>query len=128
MSEDRVRELVASDMREWAEDGCGFWMWWEKDSGEFVGRGGLRWTEVEGQREPEICCALVPEFWNVGFATELAGFSRDVAFNDLGLDTAIGTALVHNSASRWVLEKIGMQYERDCQKNGQTYALYRIRR
>jgi RimJ/RimL family protein N-acetyltransferase len=127
LSETRIRERLSSHIADWEEHGCGFWMWWEQESNEFVGRGGVRKLDLDGQLEFEIAYALTPDFWNLGFATEIAGFSRDVAFRDIGAESVVGLALVRNSASRWVLEKIGMTYERDCEKAGLPHALYRLR-
>jgi len=128
LSEERIRERLENHQKDWVNDGFGFWLWWDKESGDFVGRGGLRRIEVEGQPEVEIAYALVPEFWNLGIATEVAGYTLRVAFDDLGLDSVVAMALVRNAASRWVMEKIGMEYERDFMKLGQQHSLYRIRR
>ena len=65
----------------------------------------------------EIGFALRPDHWGRGLATEAARFALAQARSRLGLRTLIGIATPENRASRRVLEKIGLRYERDAVVN-----------
>src|ERR1700726_1772977 len=41
-SEDQVAEILSSDIRQWQELGFGPWVCFERETGMFIGRGGLR--------------------------------------------------------------------------------------
>jgi hypothetical protein len=38
----------------WRRDGAGKWMAYRLDDGELIGRGGLSWTELDGERRLEV--------------------------------------------------------------------------
>jgi ribosomal-protein-alanine N-acetyltransferase len=67
----------------------------------------------------------VGERWGEGLATELALASIDAGFGTLGLDELIAFTLIHNRASRRVMEKAGLSYEREFLHVGLPHALYR---
>ena len=65
-----LEEWVEGSDREWAELGYGRMVILDRDSGEFLGRTGLkRWPQFE---ETETGWALRPEVRGQGFATEAA--------------------------------------------------------
>ena len=126
---ERTREYVAAQVRHWAEHGFGWWSLRDLDSGAFVGRGGIRWIEVDGEGTvAEVGYALVPERWGEGLATEVAREAVRVGRDDLGLDRIVGLALPTNAASRRVLEKAGLEYSRDAVYKGFASVLYDWRR
>lgn len=80
--------------------------------------------------EVEIAFALRQDCWNLGYATEAAMASIDVAFNNLGLNSIVATVYPENKASLRVLAKLGMTFE--CEVFGHwprtTALLFRIER
>lgn len=50
-------------------------------------------------------------YWRQGYASEAARRMVDYGFAELGLNRVYATYLVHNVASRRVMEKAGMTYE-----------------
>ena len=69
------------NLRQWKENGFGLWMFYLKDTNEWVGRGGIRRVEVGGHEEIELGYALMPQFWNQGLATEILKLI-EIAFGD----------------------------------------------
>ena len=63
---------LTGDRRHWEERGFGPCLLCDRADDSFVGRGGLRWTEVAGERCVELTYALVSERWGQGLATEAA--------------------------------------------------------
>jgi ribosomal-protein-alanine N-acetyltransferase len=68
------------------------------------------------------------EFWNKGVATEIATVSLKVAFERIGIGNIVAFTLPANWASRRVMEKVGLRYERDIVHAGRSHVLYRIKR
>lgn len=84
---------------------------YEKESGVFVGRAGLIYLEMnDSQPDIELGYILHKNFWNKGYATELAKGLIHWAFQDLSLQKLIAVAHPENKGSRHVLEKAGMHY------------------
>jgi RimJ/RimL family protein N-acetyltransferase len=81
--------------------------------GAFAGRGGLRRVAIEGRPEVEVGYGLMPERGGQGLATELAGESIRVAFDELQLPELVCFTLPTNRASQRVMEKAGFRYSND---------------
>ena len=127
-SDEEVQQFLAKNMDQWSQHGIGRWMWCSKADGRFVGRGGLHHVELEGCGEVEVGYALLPEFWNQGMATEIARASIDVAFNDLEMADVVSFTMPTNLASRRVMEKAGLVFERDIIWADLPHVLYRLKR
>jgi ribosomal-protein-alanine N-acetyltransferase len=127
-SDAEIAANLKAKLRHWERHGFGFWMLYDRASGEFVGRGGLQHTSATGSDEIEIGWAIVPERWGEGLATELALASVAAGFETLGETELIAYTRVHNRASRRVMEKAGMEYERDMEYVGLRHVVYRRRR
>jgi [ribosomal protein S5]-alanine N-acetyltransferase len=125
-SEDQIAEILSADIGHWHELGFGPWVFFERTSGLFVGRGGLRRSSIAGKECVEVLYALRPDAWGRGYATEIAllaiGESRRI-----GLDEVHGLVAPHNLASRRVLEKAGIRFETTVEHGGLPHLLGRVR-
>lgn len=84
---------------------------YEKETGLFVGRAGLIYLAMnDRQPDIEIGCILHKQFWNKGYATELAEAFLEWGFKHLPISKLVATVAFENTQSRHVLEKIGMNY------------------
>jgi len=99
-------ELVSS---RWREEKIGFCAIIEKSSDEFVGWCGIWRLKETG--ELEIGYAVAREFWGKDYATEAALRFLDYAFEKLKPEKVVAVASPENTASRRVMEKIGMRYD-----------------
>jgi [ribosomal protein S5]-alanine N-acetyltransferase len=124
----QTRELVARQARECAEHGFGLWWWRERGSGELVGQAGLNRTDVEGEPVVEVGWSISPARWGEGFAPEAAGASLVWGWKRAGLEEIVAFTLPDNLASRRVMDKLGMSYVRDFEREGLPHVLYRARR
>ena len=85
--------------------------WWAahlKGSGDFIG-----WFELSGAGRgvAELGYRLHPDFWGRGYATE--GAAALVAHaRVIGLERVVAYAMVVNTGSRRVLEKVGLEHVR----------------
>ena len=112
----------------WERHGFGLWLLRDRGTGEFVGRGGLEYTDAPGRLSVELAWAIVPERWRQGLATELAQAAVRTGFQDLDLTELVALTLPHTAASRRVMEKVGFTYDRDIVHAGLGHVLYRLAR
>jgi RimJ/RimL family protein N-acetyltransferase len=72
---------------------------------------------------------LTPSAWGQGYATEAGSTIRDEAFDRLELESIVAVHHPENAASRRVIEKLGMSFERDVvARDGWPFRLYRLTR
>ncbi|WP_091737585.1 GNAT family N-acetyltransferase [Phenylobacterium immobile] len=120
-------EYLATNLQHWDDHGFGLWVL-RDHAGRFAGRAGVRWTALEGVAEVEIAYAFHRAFWGRGLATEVAqalvGLWRDGGFSA----SLVGIASAENGASRGVLTKAGLVYERDAGFHGEPVVVYRLGR
>jgi [ribosomal protein S5]-alanine N-acetyltransferase len=107
---------LAGDLRHWEERGFGPCLLCDRADDSFVGRGGLRWTEVAGERCVELTYALVSERWGQGLATEAARAALSWA-QRLGLIELVALTLPANLASRLVNRILSKRYWRSPRVN-----------
>ena len=119
---------LAADIEHWERHGFGPWLLRDRVGGEMVGRGGLKHTTVTGVDEVEIGWSIHPARWGEGLATEVARESVQTAFDVLGLDQVIAYTATDNVASWRVMEKAGMEFDREIVAVGLPHVLYRARR
>ncbi len=98
-------ELVSS---RWKDERIGFCAILEKPSKKFVGWCGI-WRLKETE-ELEIGYAVAKQFWGKGLATEAALVFLDYAFEKLEPEKIVAVARPENTASRRVMEKLGMNF------------------
>ena len=84
-------------------------MFW-KETGEMIGAAGLQPLEDTG--EIEVGYSVIKPLWGGGIGTEAAKGWMQFGFSNFGLDRIVAVALVENTASRRIMEKLGMQFEK----------------
>ena len=118
---------LAKNLKHWDDYGFGLWILRELGGGEPVGRAVLRHLLVENVDEIEVGYAFYEPFWGQGLATEVATACLDLGRRKLGLTTIVAVTSPENRASRHVLEKVGLVYERDFTHEGAQSSLFRTR-
>lgn len=119
-----TREYLERNVRHWEQHGFGLWMLRLDPKGPVIGRGLLRHLDLGGVDEVEIGYSFEPALWGQGLATEIAlGCVEQGRVR--GFDSLVGLTLPENLASRRVLEKAGMQFDRDVMHAGLPHVLYR---
>ncbi len=96
----------------WARHRLGMWAVTRKADGRFLGRGGLQPLVMDGRTEIEVGYMFAKAYWGQGYATEMARASLRYGFETRSLTRIIAIARPENAASRHVLEKAGLLYER----------------
>jgi len=123
-TEAQTQEFIVRQMRFFSERGFCLWKLVLKSTGTISGFCGIQ--DLEGTNETEIGWWLAWEHWGKGIATEAARRVLTDAFSRAKLRRIVAIARPENAASRRVMEKIGMVYERDYVHRGIPIVLYAI--
>jgi RimJ/RimL family protein N-acetyltransferase len=113
-----------ADTRHWERFGFGPWAVIERESGDYLGRVGLRWTDIGDRAGIEVLWAIDPGRHGEGFAGEAGAAALDFGA-ELELDEVFAMILPGNAASRRVAEKIGMAPAGNVEHAGLDHLLFR---
>ena len=116
--------IFLENYNEYRANGYGRWAVINKASEKFIGWCGLKYGEIGN--ETDIGFRFFEKEWNKGFATESALGCLRYGFRQLGLNRIIARAMKNNLASIKVLEKIGLEYEKDIDFEGHKGVIYKI--
>ena len=116
--------LLVRDLRHWESHGWGPWV--VEHDGDFAGRAGLNTTRVAGEQAVELAWAILGAAQGRGLATQAAR-AAVAAARELELDELVSFTLPHNLASRRVMVKAGLEFDRDITHGGLPHVLYRLR-
>jgi ribosomal-protein-alanine N-acetyltransferase len=106
----------------YAERGFCRWKLLEAGGGELIGFCGLGfWRDG---LEPEIGWWLARRHWGRGLATEAARCALRDALERVGLERIISVAEAGNAASRRIMEKLGLKFEREFESEGVRLVQY----
>ena len=111
ISRENTEKSLKSFVRHWQQRGYGIWAIRENRSSQMIGYCGLRY--LDELDEVEILYGLASAYWGRGIATKAAKAAIDYGFNMANLDRVIAMALPDNLASRRVIEKAGLKYEKE---------------
>lgn len=126
LSEEATRESLRQAAEHWHQHGFGFWIFRAKADGQFIGRGGLKKYRIDQGEVIGLAYVVPSDFWNLGFATEMAEASVRIGFEQLGFGEIASWTLAINLASQRVMEKLGFRYERDFEFAGLRHRFYRL--
>lgn len=123
---EKTQRFIARQQRGWEEMDYAWWAVEERSSGDLLGWSGLQYLPETD--ETEIGYLLRVESWGRGLATEGAIEGIRFGFETAGLAEIIGLAHPENVASRRVLEKIGMAFDKETEYFEMAVARYALRR
>lgn len=110
----------------WAEHGWGVWAVIDRATGDLIGHCGL--NHMPESTDIEVLYALARSAWGRGLATEAAEAALAHGFGPLRLPRIIAVTKPENSASRRVMERLGMTYEGERDAFSMHVACYAISR
>jgi [ribosomal protein S5]-alanine N-acetyltransferase len=126
-SDEATRLFIFNNLHHWQQFGFGLWIFKNKIKNQFVGRAGLRNTNVAGKEEVELAYALMAQFWGQGLATEMGEQILKIGFEVLELKEIVCFTLTTNQASQRVMEKLGFKFECEIIHANLPHLLYRLR-
>ncbi len=99
----------------------------DKESGIFMGQAGLLSQEVDGESVLEIGYHLFPEYWGKGYATEAAGFLKNMAFKNEYATEVVSIIDQRNQPSQRVAIRNGMHNKKATTYWGLDVFIYAIK-
>jgi ribosomal-protein-alanine N-acetyltransferase len=124
---EETAERVARNVDRFRTTGYGLCAVEERASDRVVGVCGVFPVEWVGP-DLEVAYHFAREVWNRGYATEAASAWVAAAFDQLGLERVVALAFPANRASRRVMVKIGMSFDREVESYGEPLVRYTIER
>jgi RimJ/RimL family protein N-acetyltransferase len=115
-------EMVTRKVAHRAVHRFGWSLGWEGDT--CVGWGVAQYCIVDGFSEVEIGWTVARSHWRQGIATRLGRHALGEV-TSLGLRSIVAYAREENVASRGVMAKLGMTYEKSFDFDGEPHVLYR---
>lgn len=125
-SREQTLESLAALIKQFDEHGFSYWIFEDKETGAFMGRGGLKIISIDGIDEVALGYSFLPEYWGKGFATEIAKKITQIGFDDFKLKTIAAYALPENNGSLRVMDKLGFVFEKHCTLFDKQQVLYRL--
>jgi RimJ/RimL family protein N-acetyltransferase len=121
-----ARERLDQDAEEWERRGHGLLAIVDLQTGDFLGRCGLRyWPQFD---ETEVGWILRREAWGRGYATEAGRACIDWGFSELELSYLTAMISPGNHRSARVAERLGMAPTRNDHLLGDPVVVYRLDR
>lgn len=105
---EETHTALLSIIRHWQRHGYGRWAVVHQATQKLIGYGGLR--SFDGT--PELVYLLARPYWGCGLATEIARGCLEYGFMRHRFERIIALTQPDNLASRRVMEKIGLSYQR----------------
>jgi len=126
-TESEVKQCLVNYINQWQKHGYCYWIFFDKKTSEFIGRGGLRHVSINNRDEVEIGFSVKSKFWGKGFATEIGKTAIEVARSFSNINNLVCFTTPDNKASLAVMKKLGFVYEHDFEYVGITHVLYRLK-
>jgi RimJ/RimL family protein N-acetyltransferase len=125
-SEEEIRGFVDRQVQLYAERGFCRWKLRIKPGREMIGFCGVGlWRRSPF---PEVGWWLARAYWGRGLATEAAATALRDAFERVQLDRVVSIAMPANTASRRIMEKLGLEFECEFENDGVRLVRYAIDR
>ncbi len=124
-----ARNTIEFIRRQYLENGIGRWAVVEKETNSFVGWAGLKLVRETTNNHIEfydLGYRLIRKYWGCGYATEAAQASLKYAFEQLDLEQVYAMCEVENTASRKVLEKVGLKFIETFDLHGVPHHWFKI--
>jgi [ribosomal protein S5]-alanine N-acetyltransferase len=99
-----------------------YWVVREKGTSQLIGLVSI--TKHHDVTQYEVSFELHPEYWGMGYGTEVVQRLIDYGFEELGLQMLCAETQKHNRASIRLLEKLGMKLESQLERFGEQQQIY----
>ena len=127
-NKEKVLVRLESDINHWNKQGFAPWMWYDKKTHQYVGRGGLKTFLLNQKNEVELTYQIKRDYWGQGLSVEMGLASIDYAFKKLHLDSLICFTAHNNHQSLRVMQKLGFIFTNDFVHADIIHKLHRIDR
>jgi ribosomal-protein-alanine N-acetyltransferase len=122
----RSARSLARFYEHWSCHGWGVWAVVDKRSDRLIGQCGL--NHLPDGSDVELLYALVRSHWGHGLAAEAGAAALEHGFTSVGLDRIVAVTRPDHTASRRVMERLGMAYEGERDAFGMHLVCYALDR
>lgn len=112
MTRDEAAEWIRNQQRRYADDGYGYWLALDRQTGRPVGQAGLLRQELDTGEEVGLGYILHRPFWDRGLALEVARGCLQYAFDALRKTRVVALIQPRNIPSLRVAVRLGLMPER----------------
>lgn len=106
-----TQEILEFFITHWEQHGFGVWAVIYIQTSQLIGHCGLNF--LPNSPEVEVLYRFDQLYWNQGVATEATKASLRYGFEEVKLDHIVAITAPEHLASRRVMEKAGLKYEKD---------------
>lgn len=106
-----TQEILEFFITHWEKYGFGVWAVIYKQTNQLIGHCGLNF--LPNSPEVEVLYRLDQLYWHQGIATEATKASLRYGFEEVKLNSIVAITAPEHLASRRVMEKAGLKYEKD---------------
>lgn len=110
ITREKAEKALESMLEHWQQKSYGIWAIGENNSHKMIGYCGLRY--LDELDEVEVLYGLAKAYWGKGIATQATKATISYGFNTANLNKIIALASPDNYASKRVIEKAGLRYEK----------------
>lgn len=122
----QTKSIINSIIENWQKYPFGVWAAVHKKNQKLIGHCGFKF--LDNTREVQIGYLLLKSYWGRGLATEASLAALQYGFEIARLERIVAVAKPENIASRRVMEKVGMKYEKDAYHYNNHVVYYSITR
>jgi GrpB-like predicted nucleotidyltransferase (UPF0157 family)/RimJ/RimL family protein N-acetyltransferase len=115
---------LESDITHYNQYAFAPWMWYDKLTHAYVGRGGFKRFVFNEQSEVELTYQIERAYWGKGIALEIGQAAIDYAVQHLSFKKPICFTAHNNHQSLQVIRKLGFAFENDFEHAGVTHKLH----
>jgi len=108
---DQTRLLIYSLIENWQQHRFGVWALTDKKDKKLIGHCGFKF--LENTQQIQLGYLLLKSYWGKGLGTESASAALQYGFEVARFERVVAIAKPENVASRRVMEKVGMKYEKN---------------
>ena len=124
ISKETALEEIENSVCSFQEHKYGLWGVFLKDSSRMIGFTGYR--NFYDPPELQLLYGFLPEYCGKGYATSLAKLMIKYGFEELDFEEIIACTDVPNVASKKVMQKTGMKFEKQIEIDGLDTIYYKI--
>jgi ribosomal-protein-alanine N-acetyltransferase len=121
-----TQEILEFFIQHWKQHRFGVWAVVGKLTGKLLGHCGLNF--LPNSPEVEVLYRLDQGYWNQSIATEATKASLRYGFEEVKLDKIVAITAPEHLASRRVMEKAGLKYEKDAHFYNSDVVYYALAR
>jgi len=124
ISREQAESEISQSIERFETDGCGLWGVSLREQPGLIGFCGYR--PFHDPPQLQLLYGFYPDQWSKGLATEAARAMIRFGLEELGLPSVIASTDAPNTASRRVMEKAGMSFNRRETINGLDTVSYSL--